>query len=36
MNNQLIRAVLDQPEAWEAAVYPRQRQAPPAFALDWR
>ena len=36
LNNRLIRAVLDQPDNWELAIYPRIRQAPPAFALDWR
>jgi len=36
LNNRLIRAVLDQPDNWELAIYPRLRQAPPAFALDWR
>lgn len=36
LNNRLIRAVLDQRDNWELAIYPRLRQAPPAFALDWR
>ena len=36
LNNRLTRAVLDQPDNWELAIYPRIRQAPPAFALDWR
>ncbi len=35
LNNQLIRAVLDQPERWELTTYPKRRSAPKAFALDW-
>jgi UDP-3-O-[3-hydroxymyristoyl] N-acetylglucosamine deacetylase len=35
LNNQLIRAVLEHPQSWERAVYPKRRSAPPAFALDW-
>ena len=36
LNNRLIRAVLEQRDNWELAIYPRRKQVPPAFALDWR
>lgn len=35
LNNQLIRAVLEQPDCWEMTTYPKRRTAPRAFALDW-
>ena len=35
LNNQLVRAVLADKEAWEIATFPQRRTAPPAFALDW-
>ena len=35
LNNQLVRAVLADKDAWEIATFPQRRSAPPAFALDW-
>jgi UDP-3-O-[3-hydroxymyristoyl] N-acetylglucosamine deacetylase len=35
LNNQLVRAVLADTDAWEIATFPQRRNAPPAFALDW-
>lgn len=35
LNNQLVRAVLADKDAWEIATFSQRRSAPPAFALDW-
>ncbi len=35
LNNQLVRAVLADTDAWEIATFSQRRNAPPAFALDW-
>jgi UDP-3-O-[3-hydroxymyristoyl] N-acetylglucosamine deacetylase len=35
LNNQLVRAVLADKDAWEIATFTQRRNAPPAFALDW-
>jgi UDP-3-O-[3-hydroxymyristoyl] N-acetylglucosamine deacetylase len=35
LNNQLVRAVLADEEAWEIVTFTQRRSAPPAFALDW-
>jgi UDP-3-O-[3-hydroxymyristoyl] N-acetylglucosamine deacetylase len=35
LNNQLVRSVLADADAWEIATFPQRRHAPHAFALDW-
>jgi UDP-3-O-[3-hydroxymyristoyl] N-acetylglucosamine deacetylase len=35
LNNQLVRAVLADEDAWEIATFTQRRNAPRAFALDW-
>ena len=32
MNNQLLRALLDQPDAWEIVTFENERLAPKGFA----
>lgn len=35
MNNRLLRALLERPEAWRIATFPKRREAPRLFARDW-
>ncbi len=36
LNNQLLRAMLSRPQAWEMASFNQRRDAPRCFALDWQ
>ncbi len=36
LNNQLVRAVLADRDAWEIATFTQRRHAPPSFLLDWQ
>ncbi len=36
LNNQLIRALLERPQAWEWATFRQRRRAPRVFESDWR
>lgn len=35
MNNRLLRALLERPDAWRIATFPKRREAPRLFARDW-